>query len=73
MVYKGKVNSLDVAIKTTKPKCAGSTLKSLLSEIKTMIYIGKHENAVEFIGAYTAELRKGLKEISWGVPTKYYA
>ncbi len=67
IVYKGTVsdfnaiqNALDVAVKTTKSKTSASILKSVLSEIKTMIYIGQHENVVGLVGAYTAEVRKGI-------------
>lgn len=36
-----------------------TSLKSLLSELKVMLYLGRHENLVNFIGAYTQELSKG--------------
>lgn len=31
--------------------------KSLLSELKIMMYIGNHENLVELVGVCTAEIR----------------
>jgi len=61
VVYKGKMENepFDLAFKTTKPNCPATALKGILSEIKVLIYLGKHENIVNLHGAYTAELRKG--------------
>ena len=73
IVYKGSVNDskiinsteqIEVAVKTTKNKTSATILKSVLSEIKTMIYIGHHENVVGLIGAYTTELRKGKIQVN---------
>lgn len=60
-VYKGHIDGLvnDVAFKMTHPDCPISALKGLLSEIKILIYLGKHENIVSICGAYTSEIRNG--------------
>jgi hypothetical protein len=48
-----------VAIKTIKPYADPSSLKALLSELKIMARVGKHENIVMLIGAYTKEIKSG--------------
>lgn len=61
IVLRGKLQTkqgpFPVAVKTTKDSDA-SQLRSLLSEIKLMTYIGKHENIVNLIGAITQDLKK---------------
>lgn len=48
-----------VAIKTQKPLTSGKEFfKALLSELKIMTYIGKHDNIVNLIGACTQNIRK---------------
>lgn len=61
-VYQGRIDGLvnDVAFKMTRPDCPVSALRGLLSEIKILIYLGKHENIVSICGAYTAELSNGM-------------
>lgn len=49
-----------MALKMAKEGCQRSGLKGLLSEIKILAYLGKHDNIVYIVGAYTAELQKGL-------------
>lgn len=49
---------LPVAVKICRYGCI-SALKGLLSEIKILAYIGKHENVVSLIGAHTEQLSQG--------------
>lgn len=44
---------MPVAVKELKANAQYIYLKALLAEIKIMIYVGKHENIVEFLGACT--------------------
>jgi len=44
-----------VAVKTNKGS-DNQHLKALLTELKIMIYIGKHENVVNLLGAVTKNL-----------------
>lgn len=58
-------NSRMVAIKTVPKSNYGDTnfdkLTALLSELKIMIYLGKHPNIVQLIGAVTTDIRtKGV-------------
>lgn len=41
-----------VAVKMCRPGCV-TALKGLLSEIKILTYLGKHENVVSLVGAHT--------------------
>lgn len=50
----------EVALKMAKSGCPKNALKSLLSEIKILLYIGKHPNIVSIHGAYTAEILNGI-------------
>ena len=59
IVYKGIVNGRPVAVKTLKANADKDYLKALLSELKIMCYLGKHEHLVELIGANTSKLKKG--------------
>jgi len=56
-VYSGNIASCkeSVAVKTTCLSLSAESAKQLLAEIKILIYVGKHENVINFIGAYTAE------------------
>lgn len=38
-------------------------IKGLLSEIKILGYLGKHENVVSLIGAHTQEIFEGLAKV----------
>jgi len=60
VVYKGKMNTLPVAVKTITPKADKVYVKSILSEIKVLIWIGSHENIVQLIGVNTKDLNCGL-------------
>lgn len=46
-----------VAIKISKPSADVTLFKSLLSEVKIMIYIGVHENVVGLVGVCTEGIR----------------
>ncbi len=63
VVYKGSVrdssSTLHTAVKTLKSSCNSEDIKSFLSEIKLMIYLGKHPNLVKIIGACTNNCRMG--------------
>ncbi|CAL8121490.1 unnamed protein product [Orchesella dallaii] len=61
-VYKGKIKGHlnDVAFKRTTFSSKIFALRGLLSEIKILSYLGKHENVVSLCGAYTAELANGI-------------
>jgi len=71
IVYKGKVNldniMADAAFKTTKStgrnnlEATRKQVKSLISELKLMIYIGRHPNLINLLGAYTRQLQEGLR------------
>jgi len=56
-VYSGNISSRkeNVAVKTTCLSLSAASAKQLLTEIKILIHVGKHENVINFIGAYTAE------------------
>lgn len=59
MVIYGKYQEKEVAVKTIKPVDYGmDTFKALLSELKIMTYIGKHENIVNLVGACTTNIQK---------------
>ncbi|CAL8116985.1 unnamed protein product [Orchesella dallaii] len=66
-VYKGILKgdfegqTSPVAIKTVDPSSDKMYFTALLSEVKMMCYVGKHENIVNFIGACTQFLE--LREI----------
>jgi FMS-like tyrosine kinase 1 len=47
-----------VAVKVVKTQANKDALKSLISELKIMIYLGKHVNIVNLLGAATKNLSK---------------
>lgn len=58
----GKTKSeIEVAIKTLKEITDDANLKAMMSELKVMIYIGKHENLVSLYGAITSKLSQSMK------------
>ncbi|CAG7693762.1 unnamed protein product [Allacma fusca] len=59
IVYKGLLDGKPVAVKTVKEHADTSYLKSLLAELKVMIYLEDHGNLVKLLGAYTKKLYKG--------------
>ncbi|CAL8147213.1 unnamed protein product [Orchesella dallaii] len=62
VVHKLKLSKFPnhVAVKIPKSNCTKETLKSLLSEIKIMSYVGVNEYVVQFLGAYTKEIQRGI-------------
>lgn len=54
------LNTIPVAIKTVKPNTNAQYLRSLLKEVKVMLYIGKHPNVIRLVGCCTENLRKGM-------------
>jgi len=68
VVYKGLIKKDDkpeeVAVKTTKnvedKEAQRQQLKSLLSELKLLVYIGQHPHVIRLAGAYTRQLKTGI-------------
>ncbi|ODN05900.1 Mast/stem cell growth factor receptor Kit [Orchesella cincta] len=58
LVLKARIGSVFVAVKTVKPHADLIYLKSLLSELKVLQYVGPHRNIVNLIGASTSNIRK---------------
>lgn len=59
-MVKGKVEGIPevVAVKTIKPRCEVNQFKGFMSELKIMIYIGKHPFVVGLIGAHTDKIKE---------------
>ncbi|CAG7732862.1 unnamed protein product [Allacma fusca] len=57
-VMKGRVGERYVAIKTINKCTDDKYFRALLSELKIMTFVGKHDNIVELIGANTERLKK---------------
>ena len=47
-----------MAIKTVTPDVDVDTFRSLLSEIKVMEFVGKHDNIIQMLGAFTENIEK---------------
>lgn len=47
-----------VAVKTVDKDADDVYFRALLSELKILVYIGRHENIVNLIGACTSELKE---------------
>jgi len=60
IVYKGIAKGEEIAVKGPSVDCPKSTFKAFVAEICILCHLGSHENIVEFVGAYTEEMRKGL-------------
>jgi len=60
-VFTGTISGCtnEVAVKTTLHSMSVMSAKQLLSEIKILIHIGKHQNTVQLVGAVTAEKNIG--------------
>jgi hypothetical protein len=60
-VYRGNITGTKgfVAFKKPNANMSATQLKNLLSEIKIMSYIGKHENVVILLGAHTEGIKDG--------------
>ncbi|CAL8100186.1 unnamed protein product [Orchesella dallaii] len=72
VVYKGSVmqqtedkngvptiENISVAVKTVRPNSNITCLRTLLKEVKVMLYAGMHNRVVQMIGCCTENLRKG--------------
>jgi FMS-like tyrosine kinase 1 len=59
VVFKGRIGEKVVAAKTVHANVDKCALLALLSELKIMIYLGKHTNLVQLVGACTEFLREG--------------
>lgn len=59
-VLKGTLEGYDnfVAIKTVNPRCEVTHFKGFLSELKILMYIGKHPYIVGLIGAYIEKIKE---------------
>ncbi len=77
IVYKGKLdvgqesapstsskNQTTVAIKTVNQTSGLNGIRSLLKEVKVMLYMGQHNNIAKLIGCCTDKIREGLLGIS---------
>ncbi len=53
-------NGKECSSAVKKANQTSESLKSLMSEIKVLTYLGTHENIVGLVGAYTAELTRGI-------------
>lgn len=60
-VLQATLNGNAVAVKTVKENVDKIYLKSLLTELKVLIYLGHHDHIVSLIGAHTTQLRKGIR------------
>jgi len=69
IVFRGKLVGYpdEVAIKTMKPHSTLSYFKALLSELKIMVYLGKHENVIHLIGAYTGRIKESKYALSYSI------
>lgn len=56
-VKKGRVGKAPVAIKTIKKSADISYMKALLSELKIMCYVGRHDYILSLIGACTENIK----------------
>ncbi|ODM87154.1 Mast/stem cell growth factor receptor kita [Orchesella cincta] len=63
LVYKGVMTvedtAVDVAIKTSKPLSGAESLRTLMREVKVMMYAGHHPTIVNLMGCCTANLQEG--------------
>lgn len=51
---------IPVAIKTVNPAAGLHGLRSLLKEVKVMLYLGQNTNIAHMVGCCTEKLRQGL-------------
>ena len=59
-VVKGKYKGQDVAIKTIDSSAMNAgAFRSLLSELKIMSCLGKHEQVMQLVGAITSNIKQG--------------
>lgn len=67
VVVKGRMKSknMNVAIKIAKPSADVTLFKTLLSEVKIMIFIENHENIVALFGVCTRNIRTRMETNSY--------
>ncbi|CAL8100183.1 unnamed protein product [Orchesella dallaii] len=53
------VEIISVAVKTARPNSNSNCLRTILKEVKVMLYVGMHQRVVKMIGCCTENLRKG--------------
>ncbi len=58
LLSRGK-DKVTVAIKMVNPTSGLNGLRSLLKEVKVMLYMGQHANIVKLIGCCTDKIREG--------------
>ena len=58
----GEYNGQKIAVKTVQTNAEKLYIKSLLSELKIMIHLGKHPGIVNLVGAQTQSLNKGMRK-----------
>jgi len=73
LVYRGKVEGYDkeLAIKKNTANISATSFKNMLSEIKIMIYVGKHPNIVSIVGAHTGDIRQGIQINSYNYVSSF--
>lgn len=66
VVHKSEVSGLNengestiTAVKMVRSNIDPVYIKSLITELKIMIHVGKHMNVVNLLGAYTKNIIKG--------------
>ncbi|CAL8132860.1 unnamed protein product [Orchesella dallaii] len=59
VVYATTLNDQKVAVKVSKER-SKECVKSIMSEIKIMVFLGEHKHILNFYGAYTRELKRGI-------------
>jgi len=57
MVVEGTVKGKPVAVKMLLPGSEKHYLKSLVSELKLLSFLGEHEHIASLVGAYTSQLK----------------
>lgn len=62
VVLRGKIKGREdaVAFKCTTPSSTVVDIKSLMSEIKILSYVGEHTNILCILGAYTKKIERGI-------------
>lgn len=60
IVFQGRLdNTITIAVKTVPKDGQESKLAALLSEVKTMNFVGRHPNIVQLLGVQFTDLKKG--------------
>jgi len=55
-----KLTKEKVAVKLAKPSADVELFKSMLTEVKIMIYVGYHENIIGLMGVCTQGIRRSM-------------